>query len=86
MAVCTRRLGLDCDEKKKNVLCFFCGSREQFMGPVNTDFNKFFFKTEFYGTIHTFKNYFITIFIVFSNKRCLNKSSDNKIVIIKWIK
>ena len=28
-------------------------------------FNKFFFKTESYDTIHTFKNYFVTVFLVF---------------------
>ena len=27
-----------------------------------------FFKTESYGIIHTFKNYFTTLFSVFSNK------------------
>ena len=34
---------------------------------------KFFFKIGFHDTIHTFKNYFVTIFLVFSNKRYLNK-------------
>ena len=38
------------------------------MGPVSTDFNKFFFKTGSHGTIHTFKNHFATVFSVFNNK------------------
>ena len=47
---------------------FFCGSHALFTGLASTDFNKFNFKTESHGTIHTFKNYFATVFLVFSNK------------------
>ena len=47
---------------------FFCGSHALFKGLASTDFNKFNFKTESHDTIHTFKNYFATVFSVFSNK------------------
>ena len=68
------RLGLDCDKKQQNVrLLFFCGSYILFMGPTSTDFSKFFFKTVSHNTIHTFKNYFATIFLIFNNKRYPNK-------------
>ena len=60
------RLGLDCDEKEKNAcLRFFCGSHALFTRPTSTDFSKFFFKIGSHGTIHTFKNYFATVFSVF---------------------
>ena len=65
---------------------FFRGSRALFIEPINTDFNKFFFKIGSYDTIHTFENYFVTMFLVFNNKQYSNKPSDNKIIIIKWIK
>ena len=68
------RLGLDCDKKKQNVrLLFFYGSCILFMGPTSTDFSKFFFKTVSHNTIHTFKNYFATVFLIFNNKRYPNK-------------
>ena len=68
------RLGLDCDKKQQNVrLLFFCGSFILFMGPTSTDFSKIFFKTVSHNTIHTFKNYFVTIFLIFSNKRYPNR-------------
>ena len=58
------RLGLD---STKNVrLHFFYRSHALFTRPLSTDFSKFFFKTGFYGTIHTFKNYFATVFLVFN--------------------
>ena len=50
-------------------LAFLCGSRALFLGSACTDFSKFFFKTESYDIIHTFKNYFVTVFSVFNNKR-----------------
>ena len=34
------------------------------MGPITTLFRKNKNKNEFYGTIHTFKNYFATVFSV----------------------
>ena len=58
---------MDCTEMK--VLCvwrFLCGSHALFIRPTSTDFSKFFFKTGSHGTIHTFKNYFTTVFSVFS--------------------
>jgi len=54
-------------------LSFFCGSYALFMGPTNTEFSKNNYKTGSHGTIHTFKNYFVTVFSVFSNKRYPNK-------------
>ena len=68
---CTK---MDCTEMK--VLCvwrFLCGSHALFIRPTSTDFSKFFFKTGSHGTIHIFKNYFTTMFSVFSNKRYLNR-------------
>ena len=47
---------------------FFCGSHALFKGIASTDFSKFNFKTKSHDTIHTFKNYFATVFSVFSNK------------------
>ena len=44
-----------------------------FTGPTSTEFSKIFIKTRPHGTIHTFKNYFVTVFSVFSNKRYPNK-------------
>ena len=44
-----------------------CGFRILFTRPVSTDFNKFFLKKNgSYSTIHIFKNYFVTIFLVFN--------------------
>ena len=42
-------------------------------GSTSIDFGKFFFKTGSHGTIHIFKNYFTTVFLVFSNNRYLNR-------------
>lgn len=49
-----------------NGLRFLCGSRALFTGPASTDFSKFFFKIGSHGTIHTFKNYFSTVFSIFN--------------------
>ena len=52
---------------KLNFLCvwhFFCGSHTLFMGSTSTEFCKKKIKTKSHGTIHTFKNYFATIFLV----------------------
>ena len=50
---------------------FFSGSYVLFMGPAS-NFFFFFQKNNFkirpYGTIYIFKNYFATVFLVFSNK------------------
>ena len=50
-----------------------CGSHALFMGFASTDFSKIFFKTGSHDTIHTFKNYFATVFSIFSNKRYSNR-------------
>ena len=63
---------------------FFSGSCVLFMGLVNTFFNKNNFKIGSYGTIHTFKIYFVTMFSIFSNKRYSNTLSflnlDSKLI------
>ena len=56
-----------------NGLLFLCRSRALFMGPASKDFSKFFFKNGSHNTIHTFKDYFATVFSVFSNKQYPNK-------------
>ena len=45
---------------------FFSGSRALFMGTASIFFNKNNYKTRSHGTIHTLKNYFITVFSIFS--------------------
>jgi len=45
-------------------LVFFSRSRVLFTRPINIFFNKNNFKTGSYGIIHTFKNYFVTIFLI----------------------
>ena len=45
-------------------LRFLCGFYALFMGPASTYFNKKKIKTRSYGIIHTFKNYFATMFSV----------------------
>ena len=55
-------------------LYFFCGSRALFMRPVSTEFSKNNFKIGSHDTIHVFKNYFVTVFSVFSNKWYQNRS------------
>ena len=49
------------------------GSCTLFTEPASTEFGKIDFKTGSHSTIHTFKNYFATVFSVFSNKRCPNR-------------
>ena len=41
---------------------FFPRSCALFTGPASMEFNKFCFKTRSHSTIHTFKNYFVTVF------------------------
>ena len=48
------------------------GSRALFTGPISNFFNKSNFKTGSHDTIHKFKNYFTTVFLVFINKRYPN--------------
>ena len=41
-------------------------SRALFTDPQTSLFSNFFIKNRSHGTIHTFKNYFATVFSVFS--------------------
>ena len=50
-------------------LAFLCGSHALFIIPASMDFSKSNFKTGFHGTIHTFKNYFVTVFSIFNFKQ-----------------
>ena len=45
--------------------------------PQTSLFNNFFIKNGFYSTIHTFKNYFATVFSVFSIQFQQNKFYPN---------
>ena len=53
---------------------FLCGFCALFIGPTNNFFNNNNFKTESHDSIHTFKNYFDTVFSIFNNKQYPNKS------------
>ena len=55
---------------------YFLGPMALFMGPPNSA--KCAYPCIFgpHGTIHIFKNYFATVFSVFSNKQYLNKPHD----------
>jgi len=67
-------VSLDCIEKVFQCIWVLNNeSRALFTGLTNTKFNKIFIKTGFYGTIHTFKNYFSIVFSVFSNSRYPNR-------------
>ena len=50
-------------------------------GTHKNEIQQFFFKTGFYGTIHTFKNYFTTLFSVFSNKRYPNRPQMSSLLL-----
>ena len=57
------------------------------VGPVHYSwdpqvvlFNKIFIKTGSHSTIHIFKNYFVTVFSVFSNKQYPNRP-----LVLVWI-
>ena len=59
-------------------------------GPVHCSwdlqtsfFNKTFIKNGFHGTIHTFKNYFATVFSVFIFQQ--NKQNPNALLGSVWI-
>ena len=69
--------------------CFLCscvllknsGFYALFIKPISTFFRKKKnFKTRFYGIIHTFKNYFIRVFLVFNNKQYLNKFISHRLI------
>ena len=65
---------LDCTKNSRHTrLHFLYGSCALFTGLASMDFRKFFFKTGSHSTIHTFKNYFVTMFLFFSNKRYPNR-------------
>ena len=49
-----------------NGLHFLCVSCVLFTRPSSTDFSKFLFKIESHSTIHTFKNYFATVFSIYN--------------------
>lgn len=51
-----------------SICVFFSRSHALFTGPTNTLFSKKNIKTESNDTIHIFKNYFVIVFLVFSNK------------------
>ena len=53
-----------------------------FMDPQISFFINFFIKNGSYGTIHTFKNYFATVFSVFSFSKISSIQTDPK---CKWI-
>ena len=60
---------LPLDSSRSGVLrvcVFFPKSHALFTGPVSTESGKINFKTRFHGTIHTFKNYFVTTFSIIS--------------------
>ena len=58
---------LDCIKNSRCVcLRFLCGSSALFTRPASTDFSKFLLKITSHDTIHIFKNYFVTLFLVFS--------------------
>ena len=55
-----------------------------FMDPQITLFNNFFIKNGSHGTIHTFKNYFATVFSVFSFQFQQNKFYPNTPLVVNW--
>ena len=74
---------------------FVCGSRALFTEPTNFFFSKIFIKNESHITIHTFKIYFVTVFLVFifqfsAINSFLNKNSNYGILCYsacgQWIK
>ena len=54
-------------------LRFLAGSHVLFTGLLSMGKYKSNFKTRSHGTIYTFKNYFVTVFSVFKNKRYSNR-------------
>ena len=52
--------------REKRFFCFSSKSRALFIGPTSTLLKKKNFKTRSHNTIHIFKNYFATIFLIFS--------------------
>ena len=54
----------------------FFWSRALFTRPANMEFSKNNYKTRSHGTVHIFKNYFVTVFSVFINKQYPNQPID----------
>ena len=54
-----------------------------FTDPLIPLFSNFFIKNGSYGTIYTFKNYFATVFLVFSFQFQQNKFYPNRHLVIK---
>ena len=55
--------------------------RELFIDPQTPLFSNIFIKNGSHGTIHTFKNYFATIFLVFSFSKISSIQMDPKCVL-----
>ena len=53
------------------VVAFLVGSVHYLRDLQTSFFNKILIKNEFHDTIHTFKNYFVTVFSVFSKISCV---------------
>ena len=69
-----RSVSLDCTENVFQRVCVLnSGSHALFTGVTSTEFNKIFIKIRSHNTIYTFKNYFVTVFSVFNNKRYPNR-------------
>ena len=66
----------------KNVFQRVCilnsGSHALFTRPTSMEFSKIFIKIGSHSIIHIFKNYFVTIFLVFSNKQYPNRPIINE--------
>ena len=54
------------------------GSRTLFIGPTGTFFSQKNFKIGSYGIIYIFKNYFVTIFLIFNRKHYPNKTLEKQ--------
>ena len=66
-------------QEEKSFFFFSSRSRALFMGPTSTLLKKNF-KIRSHSTIHIFKNYFATIFSIFSFQQ--NKRYPNKPVVL----
>ena len=61
-----------------------CTVHALFTGPTTTLFRKKKIKNGSYSTIHIFKNYFATVFSVFSKISCIQ--TNHLFQLKKWIK
>ena len=69
---------------KTEVFSIFSGLCVLFMRSACIFLSKKNFKTRSHSIIYTFKNYFVTLFSVFSNKRYLNRPDQNRSTIFRW--